>query len=207
MTFKANSPETVTNTGGPQSIRVTDRNLQMMCNVRIILSQTLTGPPDPRLLAATCTVPFQSSMLAQLIPMNGGAPITLTKPITVVGRSSRLCDLAVDHQSVSKLHCILVKTDGLIYMRDLGSTNGTRVNGQRVLRGALLPGDQISFSGAVYKVHLGPDPQLSAGGIMFPDPTDLSSDIPEIVLESSEDIPLVQPKSQSLTDSGLLPAD
>jgi hypothetical protein len=207
LTFKANSPETVTNTGGPQSIRVTDRNLQMMCNARIILSQTLTGPPDPRLLAAMCTVPFQSSMLAQLIPMNGGAPITLTKPITVVGRSSRLCDLAVDHHSVSKLHCILVKTDGLIYMRDLGSTNGTRVNGQRVLRGALLPGDQISFSGAVYKVHLGPDPQLSAGGIMFPDPTDLSSDIPEIVLESSEDIPLVQPKSQSLTDSGLLPAD
>lgn len=130
--------------------------------------------------------------------MTGGAPITLTKPITVVGRSSRLCDLAVDHNSVSKLHCILVKTDGLIYLRDLGSTNGTRVNGQRVLRGALLPGDQISFSGAVYKVHLGPDPQLSAGGIVFPDPTKASSDVPEIVLDSSEDLPLVQPESKSM---------
>lgn len=110
-------------------------------------------------------------MLAQLIPTSGGAPITLTKPITVVGRSSRLCDLAVDHNGVSKLHCILVKTDGLIYMRDLGSTNGTRVNGQRVLRGALLPGDQISFSGAAYRVHLGPDPQLSAGGDLIVGPT------------------------------------
>ncbi len=152
-------------------------------------------------------------MLAQLIPMTGGAPITLTKPITVVGRSSRLCDLAVDHNSVSKLHCILVKTDGLIYMRDLGSTNGTRVNGQRVLRGALLPGDQISFSGAVYKVHLGPDPQLSAGAIVFPDPTDMSSDVPEIIIDSSEDIPLVQPEPEprprrkSLADSDLLSAD
>jgi len=142
-------------------------------------------------------------MLAQLIPINDGAPITLTKPITVVGRSSRLCDLAVDHNSVSKLHCILVKTDGLIYMRDLGSTNGTRVNGQRVLRGALLPGDQISFSGAIYRVHLGPDPQLSAGGDMLEDPAQMV----EVVIEQEEDLPVVEPETRSLTDSGLLSAE
>ncbi len=52
---------------------------------------------------------------------------------------------------------MLVKTDGLLYLRDLGSTNGTRVNGQRVVRGALLPGDQLSFSGISYQVYLGPD--------------------------------------------------
>lgn len=102
-------------------------------------------------------------MLAQLIPDNGGPPITITRGITVVGRSSRFCDLALDDTNVSKMHCILVKTDGLIYMRDLGSTNGTRVNGQRVVRGALLPGDRISFSGVGFRVYLGPDPQLSAG--------------------------------------------
>jgi pSer/pThr/pTyr-binding forkhead associated (FHA) protein len=65
--------------------------------------------------------------------------------------------LVIDHTNVSKQHCILVKTDGLLYLRDLGSTNGTRVNGQRVVRGALLPGDQISLSGISYRVHLGPD--------------------------------------------------
>lgn len=96
-------------------------------------------------------------MLAQLIPKQGGAPITLTRAITVVGRSSKLCDLVIDHTNVSKQHCILVKTDGLLYLRDLGSTNGTRVNGQRVVRGALLPGDQLSLSGISYRVHLGPD--------------------------------------------------
>ncbi|MGV2335173.1 MAG UNVERIFIED_CONTAM: FHA domain-containing protein [Planctomycetaceae bacterium] len=71
---------------------------------------------------------------------NGGPAITLTSSITVVGRSSRLCELVIDHSSISKQHCMLVKTDGLVYVRDLGSTNGTRVNGQRVIRGALLPG-------------------------------------------------------------------
>ena len=102
-------------------------------------------------------------MLAQLLPVKGGDPITLDRPVTVVGRSSRICDLRIDDTRVSKLHCILVKTDGLVYMRDLGSTNGTRVNGQRVLRGALLPGDQISFSGVVYHIHLGPDDKVPTG--------------------------------------------
>jgi pSer/pThr/pTyr-binding forkhead associated (FHA) protein len=101
-------------------------------------------------------------MLAQLIPKGGGAPITLNCAITVIGRSSKLCDLVIEHTSVSKQHCMLVKTDGLIYFRDLGSTNGTRVNGQRVTRGALLPGDLLTLSGVSYKVHLGPDPPPSA---------------------------------------------
>ncbi len=97
------------------------------------------------------------SMLAQLIPKGGGPPVTLHKAISVVGRSSKLCDVVIDHSSVSKQHCMLVKTDGLLYLRDLGSTNGTRVNGQRVIRGALLPGDQLTLSGVTYRIHLGPD--------------------------------------------------
>jgi len=139
-------------------------------------------------------------MLAQLIPSGGGPPITLTNPITVVGRSSRMCDLAVDHSSVSKMHCILVKTDGLIYMRDLGSTNGTRVNGQRVIRGALLPGDEISFSGANYTVYLGPDPQLSTGGSMVPE---AATDMVKAVTREAPS----QNDVKALSDSDLLPAD
>jgi pSer/pThr/pTyr-binding forkhead associated (FHA) protein len=100
-------------------------------------------------------------MLAQLLPVDGGTPVTLNRRVTVVGRSAAICDLPLKNTSVSKLHCILVKTDGLVYMRDLGSTNGTRVNGQRVLRGALLPGDQISFSGSAFRVHLGPDQEAA----------------------------------------------
>jgi len=96
-------------------------------------------------------------MLAQLIPKRDGPPITLHNAITVVGRSAKQCDLVVPHTSISKQHCVLVKTDGLLYLRDLGSTNGTRVNGQRVIRGALLPGDLLSFAGFSYRVHLGPD--------------------------------------------------
>ena len=142
-------------------------------------------------------------MLAQLIPVKEGPPITLTKSITLVGRSSRLCDLAVDHNAVSKIHCVLVKTDGLIYMRDLGSTNGTRVNGQRVVRGALLPGDPISFGGAMYTIFLGPDPKLSTGSIANEQHTEM---VP-IVTESDDEIPVTKSDVKLLSDSDYLPAD
>lgn len=103
-------------------------------------------------------------MLAQLIPLNGGAPITITKDVIIVGRQREHCDVTIDRKNVSKLHCVIVKTDGLLFVRDLASTNGTKVNGQRITRGALLPGDQLAFAGEKYRVHLGPDePVVSPG--------------------------------------------
>jgi pSer/pThr/pTyr-binding forkhead associated (FHA) protein len=92
---------------------------------------------------------------AALIPIQGGAPVEVTKEVIVVGRQPE-CDLCLDHKGISKLHCILIKTDGLLVLRDLGSTNGTRVNGTRVRRAALLPNDKVSFASFHYKVHLGP---------------------------------------------------
>jgi pSer/pThr/pTyr-binding forkhead associated (FHA) protein len=94
-------------------------------------------------------------MRAQLVPLDGGEPIEITKDLTVVGRKED-ADLRLDHKSVSKLHCVIVRTDGLLLIRDLGSTNGTRVNGQRVRRAALLPNDQLSIASFRFKVYLGP---------------------------------------------------
>lgn len=95
-------------------------------------------------------------MIAQLIPNDGSKTVTLYRDITVVGRDGDICDLTIPHKSVSKLHSVLVKSDGLLFVRDLGSTNGTKVNGQKITRGALLPGDVIAFAGAKFKIFLGP---------------------------------------------------
>src|SRR5436309_989142 len=95
-------------------------------------------------------------MRAQLIPLDGTPAFDIGKDLTLVGRKEE-CDLRLDHKSVSKMHCVLVRTDGLLLLRDLGSTNGTRVNGQRVRRAALLPNDHLSIAGFKFRVYLGPD--------------------------------------------------
>jgi pSer/pThr/pTyr-binding forkhead associated (FHA) protein len=94
-------------------------------------------------------------MRAQLVPVDGAPPVEIVKDLTVVGRQED-CDLCLKHKSVSKIHCVIVKTDGLLLLRDLGSTNGTRVNGQRVRRAALLPDDQLSIAGYKFRVAFGP---------------------------------------------------
>ncbi len=101
-------------------------------------------------------------MRAQLVPLDGGPPIEIVKDLTLVGRKED-CDLRLDHKSVSKMHCVIVKTDGLMLLRDLGSTNGTRVNGQRVRRAALLPNDQLTIAHFKFRINLGPE--LPAQGV------------------------------------------
>lgn len=106
-------------------------------------------------------------MRARLLPLKGGRPIPITRDVTIVGRQHDLCDVVIDRTSVSKLHCVLVRTDGLLFLRDLGSTNGTKVNGQRVIRGALLPGDELSFASEKFRVEMGnnvPEPEEDVHG-------------------------------------------
>ncbi|MDB5307826.1 MAG: hypothetical protein JWO38_2028 [Gemmataceae bacterium] len=95
-------------------------------------------------------------MRARLVPVDGGPPVDVVKDLTLFGRDED-CDVRLDHKSVSKLHCVVVKTDGLLLVRDLGSTNGTRVNGQRVRRAALLPNDQLTIANLKYQVKFGAD--------------------------------------------------
>jgi pSer/pThr/pTyr-binding forkhead associated (FHA) protein len=96
-------------------------------------------------------------MRARLVQIDGGPALDLVKDLTLVGRNED-CDLFIDHKSVSKQHCVLVKTEGLVLVRDLGSTNGTRVNGQRIRRAALLPNDNLAIANFKYQIKFGESP-------------------------------------------------
>jgi predicted component of type VI protein secretion system len=95
-------------------------------------------------------------MKAELVPENGDPPIPIVRDVTVVGRRE-YCDVVIPHHSLSKRHCVLVKTDGLLVIRDLATTNGTKVKGQKVRWAALLPDDRISLGGYKLRIYLGPD--------------------------------------------------
>src|SRR5262249_46070495 len=91
--------------------------------------------------------------------------------LTLIGRDED-CDVRLEHKSVSKLHCVVVKTDGLLLLRDLGSTNGTRVNGQRVRRAALLPNDTVSIANLKYQVKFGIELEAAPAPPAEPPPAD-----------------------------------
>src|SRR5687767_2817374 len=62
----------------------------------------------------------------------------------VIGRS-RDCDLVVDDPNVSRQHAELRQDGGTWTIRDLGSTNGIKLNGRRSEGGPLSPGDEITL--------------------------------------------------------------
>jgi predicted component of type VI protein secretion system len=109
-----------------------------------------------RAFAGQPLLAFEADVRAQLLPLDGSSAIEIAKDLLVVGRRED-CDLRLEHKSVSKIHCVIIKTDGLLMLRDLGSTNGTRVNGTRVRRAALLPNDQLNIAGYKFRIYLGPD--------------------------------------------------
>ena len=76
-------------------------------------------------------------MKAELVPENGDPPIPIVRDVTVIGRHES-CDVVIQAVGLSKRHCVVVKTDGLLVIRDLATTNGTKVKGQRVRWAALV---------------------------------------------------------------------
>lgn len=98
----------------------------------------------------------RTSKWAGLMTLSGqaaGKVYRLTRTRTIVGRA-READVSISEHGISRHHCTLVRSDDGFTIEDAGSTNGTLVNGERVKRMALTPGDRI---------QLGPDVVLQLG--------------------------------------------
>jgi predicted component of type VI protein secretion system len=84
-------------------------------------------------------------MVARLICQDDGNEILLDRAMVIVGRHPN-CDARLDSPRISRRHCCMTQDHGEILVRDLGSTNGIRINGQRVETGWLRPGDELSIA-------------------------------------------------------------
>jgi len=69
-----------------------------------------------------------------------------------VGRRES-CDICLRFANVSGLHCELSYRDGYWSIRDLGSTNGVKVNGAKRHQRPLRPGDELAISGRRYTIQ------------------------------------------------------
>jgi predicted component of type VI protein secretion system len=96
-------------------------------------------------------------MPAQLLALDHGPSILLDKPILLLGRHPE-CDIQIDSRKISRRHCCIAQVSNYLVIRDLGSTNGIRINGIRIVEGRLTVGDELTIGNYRYKVSWEPVP-------------------------------------------------
>src|SRR6266404_1455174 len=78
--------------------------------------------------------------------------INLGDGVTTVGRHDD-CQLRIKSSQVSRKHCELYEKKGLLLVKDLGSSNGTLVNGKRIKGQRVLePGDELTIGPVQFRV-------------------------------------------------------
>jgi adenylate cyclase len=94
--------------------------------------------------------------LGTLVPVGGGDSIPLTKDVVTVGRRPS-CTICLKFPDVSGLHCEFLFQAGRWLVRDLGSSNGVKVNGQPTAgRKTLVPGNEVSIGGRRFTIEYTP---------------------------------------------------
>ncbi|MEO1007112.1 MAG: FHA domain-containing protein [Planctomycetota bacterium] len=132
-----------------------------------------------------------------LVPRSGEQrPFKVSRP-RIIGREED-CDFRIPVAEVSREHCRVEPSGGGLAIMDLGSSNGTFVNGQQVEESELGAGDVVKIGPAVFVVRVdgnpasidaqdaweragtavaaGQSPQQIGGGSQAADDDDLFSD-------------------------------
>jgi hypothetical protein len=116
--------------------------------------------PNPALagVSGTQVISAEDAREAGLVPetltlVMGTGRARVTTRVTTLGRS-RDCDIVVPDANVSRVHAEVRHIGMDYYIVDMGSTNGTEVNGQVITRHALADGDVIVMGTTEIRVEL-----------------------------------------------------
>jgi pSer/pThr/pTyr-binding forkhead associated (FHA) protein len=148
-------------------------------------------------------------MQVVLEPVNGkGLKIPIDKAIIFIGRHPD-CDVVITRsRTISRKHCAIVQVNDTLVLRDLGSTNGVRVNNKLVKKEApFTAGDTVTFGDIEYKVKKvksaepekrpnrdHPQDARAAGAIpLRAEPAQTPSD--------SQDVPVAVPEEEEIFDA------
>jgi len=111
-----------------------------------VTQDTLTGV-SPRLVRKP------RAILVQKLGEKDGIAFSLGEQSVVIGRK-RSNDISLDDTNVSRVHAYLDFWEGDYYITDLGSTNGTFVNGTRISKKRLVEGDRITMGTTVLEFRV-----------------------------------------------------
>lgn len=84
--------------------------------------------------------------------------IPLPSKVTIIGRRQD-CDLRIPLMPISRRHCQLILNNESLKIRDLGSRNGTFLNGQRIEEASAKAGDNITIGPLTFAVQINGQPK------------------------------------------------
>lgn len=119
------------------------------------------------------TAASEAPVYGELVPLGGGDPIPLLKQQMLVGRRES-CDIILRFANVSAHHCQMSIESGYLYVRDMQSRNGIKVNDVKVTERRLAPGDILSIAKHRYRVDYDP---AELGAVGPPPGDNLSQEI------------------------------
>jgi pSer/pThr/pTyr-binding forkhead associated (FHA) protein len=149
------------------------------------------------------------ALVPYLVAVAEGTNISLDKPIMLIGRHQE-CDVQIPSKKISRRHCCLAQVNDHFVVRDLGSTNGIRINGVKVLEGDLQPEDELTIGNVKYQLKWGPEGEALSkpgkNGVKathaarpLNDSLDVPIPVPEGIL--SIEAPTGAPKSMQIPDN------
>lgn len=118
-------------------------------------------------------------MLGELVPQGGGDTIPLLKSQLTLGRRDS-CDISLQFANVSSRHCELQFLNGYWMVKDLNSSNGTKVNGVRVKSSWIFPGDELVIAKHRFRIDYDVAPDSAP-----PPPLDNGEDVQLSLLEKA----------------------
>ena len=111
--------------------------------------------------------------------------IPMPSSVSTIGRRTD-CDLCIPLPAVSRKHCELNTDQGRLTVRDLGSQNGTFVNGSRVEEARINPGDELQIANVCFRIQIDGVPENPAG--LQPHPVKQAPSVPaDVRPTNSED--------------------
>jgi len=116
--------------------------------------------PSPKAPTSPAPRPGGRSYVLRFISgkyQGGEFPIAADKQI-LIGRSSDL-DMVLVEDMVSRKHARIAMQTDQIWIEDLGSTNGTFVNGEKIKRARLKEGDRVLIGTSILKLIAGDAPR------------------------------------------------
>ena len=111
---------------------------------------------NPRLKAGSLEVTalVREGELPVIVSGPDGTRLTLSEGQTlIIGRLPE-CDITVNDASISRRHAHITRHGDEVSITDLGSTNGTSVNGSKIQRSVVVNGDEISVGTARITVEI-----------------------------------------------------